>query len=107
MRLAADSTRAEQISSYSAYIHLGEAVEGMREIAEGQVTNPAPAERYLASKLGKALEPVRTAMQRVASAFSPDELEAKGLYLYEQFRPEVPEGEGGWGATMQWGTRKR
>jgi hypothetical protein len=79
-------------------IHVAETAEGMRAIAKGQVANPASVERYLASKFGDALEQARTAMQRLASSFSPDELEAKGFHLYEQFRPEVPEGEGGWGA---------
>lgn len=79
-------------------IHAAETTEGMRAIAKGQVANPASVERYLASKFGDALGPVRAAMQRLASSFSPDELKARGFYLYEQFRPEVPEGEGGWGA---------
>lgn len=79
-------------------IQVAETADGLLAIAKGKVTDPASVERYLASKFGEALAPVRTAMQRLASSFSPDELEAKGFHLYEQFRPEVPAGEGGWGA---------
>ena len=28
----------------------------------------------------------------------PDELAQRGFSIYEQFRPKIPEGVGGWGA---------
>lgn len=37
-------------------------------------------------------------MGALARSIPPAELAAKGFYLYEQFRPGVPEGESGWGA---------
>jgi len=41
---------------------------------------------------------MRTEMERLAAHFDPDELNREGFRLYEQFRPEVPPDERGWGA---------
>jgi hypothetical protein len=79
-------------------IRAAETPEGLRAIAKGQLAKPESIEHYLQSKFGDALEPVRDEMRRLAAAFSPDELEEKGFHLYEQFRPEVPAGQSGWGA---------
>jgi hypothetical protein len=40
----------------------------------------------------------RKAMTELANALKPDELAQRGLGLYEQFRPKIPEGVSGWGA---------
>ena len=37
-------------------------------------------------------------MEALAAAYPPDQLAAKAYALYEQFRPDVPEGKRGWGA---------
>jgi hypothetical protein len=37
-------------------------------------------------------------MIELATAFEPNELAQRGFGLYEQFRPAIPEGVGGWGA---------
>jgi hypothetical protein len=37
-------------------------------------------------------------MERLASHFPADRLNQDGFHLYEQFRPEVPSDERGWGA---------
>ncbi len=37
-------------------------------------------------------------MVELAKAFEPDELASRGFGLYEQFRPQIPEGVAGWGA---------
>lgn len=79
-------------------IRVAETANGLRALAKGAVVNPATVERYLASRFGESLEPVRTAMEQLAATRSPDELEAQGFQLYEWFRPEVPAGERGWGA---------
>jgi hypothetical protein len=79
-------------------IHVAETADGMRAIAKAEVVKPAAVERYLASRFGEALEPVRIDMERLAESFEPDELESQGFRLYEAFRPEVPAGEKGWGA---------
>ncbi len=37
-------------------------------------------------------------MEALASSLPPEELNRVGFRLYEQFRPDVPEGAQGWGA---------
>jgi hypothetical protein len=37
-------------------------------------------------------------MKETAKALKPDELAQRGFGLYEQFRPQIPEGVQGWGA---------
>jgi hypothetical protein len=37
-------------------------------------------------------------MMELANAFDTDELAQRGFGLYEQFRPQIPEGVSGWGA---------
>ncbi len=49
-------------------------------------------------KFGDALGAVRSAMEQLASHFTPEQLNEQGFHLYEQFRPEVPPDERGWGA---------
>lgn len=48
--------------------------------------------------LTDALPEARKAMMELARAFEPDELARQGFSLYEQFRPQIPEGVGRWGA---------
>ena len=47
---------------------------------------------------GADLDDVRAAMEDLASAFEPAELEGIAYELYEKFRPEIPGGKKGWGA---------
>jgi hypothetical protein len=72
--------------------------QGVRAVIESKPIEPAGVERYLVSKFGDALPDVRKAMKELANAFKPDELAERGFGLYEQFRPVIPEGVGGWGA---------
>src|SRR3954447_5491572 len=55
--------------------------------------------RYLAGKFGDHLDEVRAAMEQLAASQSPDELNRHGFALYEAFRPAIPAGARGWGAT--------
>ncbi len=55
--------------------------------------------RYLASKFKGDLDRVRAAMERLAVSLAPEELNRRGFALYEEFRPDVPAGAQGWGAT--------
>jgi hypothetical protein len=59
----------------------------------------ASVERYLASKFGDRLEEVWAAMEQLAASRSPEELNRRGFTLYEAFRPAVPAGARGWGAS--------
>jgi hypothetical protein len=52
----------------------------------------------LAQKFGHELADARAAMEVLAKAYSPDQLAVQAYTLYEQFRPDVPEGKQGWGA---------
>jgi hypothetical protein len=79
-------------------IHVAETPDGPRAIAKGELVKAEAVDRYLRSKFGDALEAVRTEMERLASRFSPAQLNREWFHLYEQFRPQIPAGERGWGA---------
>jgi hypothetical protein len=72
--------------------------EGVRAVVKSEPIEPETVERYLESKFGEALPEARKAMMELASALDPDELAQQGFSLYEQFRPQIPEGVSGWGA---------
>jgi hypothetical protein len=44
------------------------------------------------------LKDMRAALEQLAAAHSPEELERAAYDLYERFRPVVPAGSRGWGA---------
>jgi len=73
-------------------------VKGVRAAIESKPIELETVERYLESKCGDALPDVRKAMMKLAGAFEPDKLAGRGFGLYEQFRPQIPEGVVGWGA---------
>jgi hypothetical protein len=75
--------------------------QGVRATVKGQPIDPAGVRRYLAQKFGHELADVQAAMEVLAKAYSPDQLAAQAYALYEQFRPNVPEGKQGWGAVGQ------
>ena len=79
-------------------IRVAHTADGQRALAKGDVVQPEAVERYLKGKFGDELAAVRTAMETLAARFAPERLNAEGFHLYEQFRPEVPPDEGGWGA---------
>ncbi len=53
---------------------------------------------YLEDKFGDDLKAVRSAMQKLAKAYNPEELGHDAYSLYERFRPDIPVGKKGWGA---------
>ena len=53
---------------------------------------------YLKQKFKDDYEEARAAMEKLAKAYTPKQLESKAYGLYEKFRPEIPEGKKGWGA---------
>lgn len=73
--------------------------DGIRAVKGTQVIEPDGVRRYLESKFGDSLKAVRSAMKKLANAYKPDELGHVAYPLYEQFRPAIPEGVRGWGAT--------
>ncbi len=71
---------------------------GMRAAVDGQPISAESVETYLEQKFGDDLEASRAALEQLAKAYTPRELEARAYDLYEKFRPEIPEGKKGWGA---------
>lgn len=70
---------------------------GVRALAGGQPLNPDAVRKYLQSKFGDDLGAVRAAMEALAGAYPPRELEEAAYALYERFRPQIEPGKGGWG----------
>ena len=71
---------------------------GLRALAKEKPIDPASVERHLARKFGLSLAAVRRAMADLAGALLSRDLAARAYGLYEEFRPEIPPGIGGWGA---------
>ncbi len=72
---------------------------GVRAVVGAEVIDPAPVERYLASKFGESLPAVESAMKELAASFPPEKLADMAYGLYEQFRPQIAAGRRGWGQT--------
>lgn len=72
--------------------------DGVRATAKGSPVQPPSVQHYLEGKFGEALPAVRQAMEDLAAAFTPDELEEQAYDLYVEFRPQIPGGKQGWGA---------
>jgi hypothetical protein len=64
--------------------------------SDGKAAPSAPVRTYIARAFGDRLQEVWRAMEELAASLPPDELNRIGFKLYEQFRPEVPEGVKGW-----------
>ena len=71
---------------------------GLRAVSKGKPIDSSSVERYLKSKFGDALGETVEALQKLARSRPPEALATDAYALYEQFRPEVPAGESGWGA---------
>lgn len=72
--------------------------KGMRAAIKGEEIDPESVETYLKQKFKDDLDDTRSAMETLAKAFTPKQLESKAYGLYEKFRPDIPEGTKGWGA---------
>lgn len=72
--------------------------KGIRAAIEGEEIDPRSVETYLKLKFKDDYEDARSAMEKLAKAYTPKQLESKAYSLYEKFRPEIPEGTKGWGA---------
>jgi hypothetical protein len=72
--------------------------QGVRAAIKGKPIPAESVEIYLKQKFGAELDETRSAMQKLAKAYPPKQLESKAYGLYEKFRPEIPEGKKGWGA---------
>jgi hypothetical protein len=64
----------------------------------GKPASAKSVQSYIARAFGYRLGEARAAMETLAASLPPDELNRVGFRLYEQFRPDVPQGAEGWGA---------
>ena len=71
---------------------------GLRAAIKGEAIHAESVEAYLKQKFKDDLEEARAAMEKLAKAYTPKQLENKAYDLYEKFRPKIPEGTKGWGA---------
>jgi hypothetical protein len=71
---------------------------GLRAAEKGKPIHAESVQTYLEQKFKEDLEDARKAMEKLAKAYTPKQLESKAYGLYEKFRPEIPEGKKGWGA---------
>ena len=71
---------------------------GLRAAIEGQPIHAESVATYLKQKFGDDFDEARAALQKLAKAYQPKQLEGKAYGLYEKFRPGIPEGKKGWGA---------
>jgi hypothetical protein len=74
-------------------------VEGLRALSGESPIRPESVQKYLVSKFGDALEDVSNAMLDLAKSLPAAQLAEKAYALYEKFRPEIPPGKRGWGAS--------
>ena len=72
--------------------------KGLRAAIQGDPIQPDSVQTYLEQKFKDDLDDARSAMEKLAKSYTPKQLESKAYDLYEEFRPEIPEGKKGWGA---------
>jgi hypothetical protein len=72
--------------------------QGLRAAVDGKPIYAESVETYLKQKFGEDFDAARAAMEKLAKAYTPRQLESKAYGLYEKFRPQIPEGTKGWGA---------
>jgi hypothetical protein len=73
--------------------------EGLRALSGENPIRPESVQKYLEGKFGDALEDVSKAMLELAKSLPTTELAERAYALYEKFRPEIPPGKKGWGAS--------
>ena len=73
--------------------------EGLRALSGENPIRPESVQKYLEGKFEDALDDVSNAMLDLAKSLSPRQLAEKAYSLYEKFRPEIPPGKKGWGAS--------
>ena len=89
---------SESVELMGRQIPVVHTLQGLRAPDKGEAMEPASVRRYLESKFGDHLADVKQAMSDLARSYPPAELASRAFALYEKFRPQVPQGERGWGA---------
>jgi hypothetical protein len=93
-----EAARPEFIELLGRGIPAVQTPQGLRAAEKGKPIHAESVQTYLRQKFGEDFEEARKAMQKLAKAYTPKQLESKAYGLYEKFRPEIPEGKKGWGA---------
>lgn len=88
----------DQVTILGRAVPVEQTKQGIRAVSGDKPISAASVQRYLNQKFGDNLTEVQSAMAELAASFEPDQLASKAYSLYEQFRPEIPEGQKGWGA---------
>jgi hypothetical protein len=70
---------------------------GIRAVTGDKPIDPEPVRKYLSSKFGDDLARALAALEALAAAFAPSDLEESAYSLYEAFRPKIASGQRGWG----------
>jgi hypothetical protein len=73
--------------------------EVLRALSGESPIRPESVKKYLEGKFGGAPEDVPNDMHELAKSLPPSQLVEKAYGLYEKFRPEIPRGKKGWGAS--------
>jgi hypothetical protein len=73
--------------------------EGLRALSGKTPIRPESVQKYLEGKFGDAMEDISNAMLELAKSLPPAQLAEEAYALYEKFRPEIPPGKKGWGAS--------
>jgi hypothetical protein len=89
--------RVEMVSVLGRPVPTVRTADGRRAAIKGKAITPESVESYLEQKFGEDLKPARAALETLAKAFTPRQLDSQAYGLYEKFRPEIPEGKKGWG----------
>ncbi len=95
---AQQAGKVEHVTLLSRPVPVTDTEHGLRAVSKGKPISPASVQRYLTQKFGEHLADVQAAMKALAHAYTPTQLATKAYPLYEKFRPEIPEGQKGWGA---------
>ncbi len=90
--------KLEQVTLMGREVPAVRTARGLHAAAGGKPIDPQSVQSYLQQKFGEHLEAARAAMEHLAKAYTPTQLESEAYALYEKFRPQIPEGKKGWGA---------
>jgi hypothetical protein len=91
------SMKGESVTIMGRAVPAVRTARGLRAAAGGKPIDPETVQSYLEQKFGENLEQARSAMEQLAKAHTPAQLESEAYTLYEKFRPQIPEGKKGWG----------
>ena len=72
---------------------------GLRALSKGKPIDPGSRERNLATKFGDRLGESVAELTALDRSRRLEVLAQDAYCLYEEFRPDVPSGKAGWGAT--------